>query len=93
MYFCVIMFNVCYYIGVTNNIYKFKEEMTMIKAEVLSMDDCKKEMHVSVAITGSRSELYTEIRGILKSFNEDPDLTQILIKAMKGLINETMEDN
>ena len=62
----------------------------MIKSEVLSKDQ---KMNVSVAINGSKSEIYTEVKGILKCFNEEPELIPLIVKAMDELLKENKEDN
>lgn len=61
----------------------------MIKSEVLSKD--KNEMHVSVTIMGEEEEIYTEIKGILDSFDKDPELTPLLVKAISELLEKAKE--
>lgn len=61
----------------------------MIKSKVLSKD--KKTMHVSVTVEGEKEEIYTEIKGILDTFDKDPELTSLLVKAMLELLEKAKE--
>ena len=62
----------------------------MIKSEVLNKDT--EGMHVSVAISGEKREIYAEIKGLLRSFAEDPDLALLILRATRELREKAKED-
>lgn len=61
----------------------------MIKSEVLNKD--ANGIDVSVAIRGEKEEIYPEIKSILDSFDQDPELRPLLVKAMTELVEKAME--